>query len=88
LPQTAITYNPYGNTVFRVAKDDKGKQVAQQTFVTTGAVRGDQVAILSGVKEGDEIVTSGQLKLRNATPLVIDNDIQPKNDEKPVVGDK
>jgi membrane fusion protein (multidrug efflux system) len=88
LPQTAITYNPYGNTVFVVGKDDAGKTVAQQTFVTTGAVRGDQVAILSGVKEGDEIVTSGQLKLRNATPLVIDNDIQPKNDEKPMVGDK
>ena len=88
LPQTAITYNPYGNTVFLVAHDDKGNPVAQQSFVTTGATRGDQIAVLSGVKEGDEVVTSGQLKLRNATPLTINNEIQPKNDEKPQPKDK
>src|SRR5580658_9686121 len=54
LPQTSITFNPYGSTVFLVQKDDKGKRTAQQTFVTTGATRGDQVAVLAGIKEGDE----------------------------------
>ncbi len=83
LPQTAITFNPYGNTVFIVSKDDSGKLIATQTFVTTGKMRGDQIAILSGVKEGDEIVTSGQLKLRNGTPVIINNTVQPKDDAHP-----
>lgn len=71
LPQTAVTYNPYGETVFLVAKQPDGKLTAQQTFITTGPTRGDQVAVLKGVKEGDEVVTSGQLKLKNGTPLAI-----------------
>ena len=90
LPQTAITFNPYGETVFVVSrsgkKDDKGKEegpTAQQVFVTTGDKRGDQVAVLTGVKEGDEVVTSGQLKLKNGTPLNIDNSVQPPNNPNP-----
>ncbi len=88
LPQTAITYNPYGNTVFLAAKDDKGALVARQTFVTLGPSRGDQIAVVSGIKEGDEVVTAGQLKLRNGTPLTINNDVLPKNDENPKPEDK
>ena len=88
LPQTALTYNPYGSTVFLVSKDDTGKLTAVQTFVTPGATRGDQVILLSGIKEGDEVVTSGQLKLRNGTQLTINNEIQPKNDENPKPEDK
>lgn len=93
LPQTAITYNPYGSTVFVLApgqgkdapRDDKGQPllVAQQVFVTTGATRGDQVAVLTGLKEGQTIVTSGQLKLKNGTPVVIDNQVQPANSAAP-----
>lgn len=93
LPQTAITYNPYGSTVFVLApgqgkdapKDDKGNPllVAQQVFVTTGATRGDQVAVLTGLKEGQTVVTSGQLKLKNGTPVVIDNKVQPANNPAP-----
>lgn len=83
LPQTAITYNPYGSTVFLVVKDAAGKRTAQQTFVTTGATRGDQVAILTGIKEGDEVVTSGQLKLKNGTPLDISTAATPRNDVNP-----
>ncbi|NVD69944.1 efflux RND transporter periplasmic adaptor subunit [Duganella sp. BJB488] len=95
LPQTAITYNPYGSTVFVLApppanakdtlKDDKGNAhlVAQQVFVTTGPTRGDQVAILTGLKEGQTVVTSGQLKLKNGTPAVIDNKVQPANNPNP-----
>ena len=93
LPQTSITYNPYGSTVFVLApatgkdaaKDDKGNAqlVAQQVFITTGPTRGDQVAVLTGLKEGQVVVTSGQLKLKNGTPAVIDNKVQPANSPNP-----
>jgi len=91
LPQTAVTYNPYGSTVFIAKptgkKDKQGKPAleAQQVFVTTGATRGDQVAILKGVEEGATVVTSGQLKIKNGTPLIINNKVQPENlpDPKP-----
>jgi membrane fusion protein (multidrug efflux system) len=88
LPQTTITYNAYGDTVFVAAKDEKGTLTAKQTFVKVGPARGDQIAILSGVNEGDEVVTSGQLKLRNGTPLIVNNEIQPKNDQHPKLEDK
>lgn len=89
LPQTAITYNPYGATIFvgkdSGKKDDKGKAVlvAQQVFVTPGPTRGDQVAILKGVDAGAEVVTSGQLKLKNGTTLIIDNSVLPLNSANP-----
>jgi membrane fusion protein, multidrug efflux system len=87
LPQTAITYNPYGATVFIAVdkKDAKGNPQlqAQQVFITPGPTRGDQVAILKGVTEGATVVTSGQLKLKNGTPLRIDNSVQPLNEQKP-----
>jgi membrane fusion protein (multidrug efflux system) len=83
LPQTSITFNPYGSTVFLVQKDGKGKPTAQQTFVTTGATRGDQIAVLTGIKEGAEVVTSGQLKLKNGTPLEISTLAQPADAANP-----
>ncbi|HEV7447585.1 MAG TPA: efflux RND transporter periplasmic adaptor subunit, partial [Steroidobacteraceae bacterium] len=86
LPQTSITYNPYGATVFLAQKKPDGSDkdlIAQQSFVTLGPTRGDQVAVLRGVKEGDLVVTSGQLKLNNGTPLIINNSIQPANDPDP-----
>jgi membrane fusion protein (multidrug efflux system) len=83
LPQTSITFNPYGSTVFLVEKDEKGKRTAQQGFVTTGPTRGDQIAILKGIKEGDEVVTSGQLKLKNGTPLDISTLAQPADAPDP-----
>jgi membrane fusion protein (multidrug efflux system) len=83
LPQTSITFNPYGSTVFLVEKDEKGKRTAQQGFVTTGPARGDQIAVLKGIKEGDEVVTSGQLKLKNGTPLAISTLAQPSDAANP-----
>jgi membrane fusion protein, multidrug efflux system len=85
LPQTAITYNPYGTTVFIAQSKDRGPGtlVAQQAFVTLGPTRGDQVAVVKGLKQGDLVVTSGQLKLNNGTPLVVDNKIAPRNDPHP-----
>ena len=141
LPQTAVTYNPYGETVFVIVKRGeenapdpnvpavlaknraldkidadqraadaakvaaaKGEKpaaapaappaaavdpnappvlVARQVFVTTGPTRGDQVAILSGLKEGDEVVTTGQLKLKNGTRVNVNNSVTPKFDAAP-----
>ena len=140
LPQTAIVYNPYGETVFIVrkksefdkaqaalakgndakgsdaktqpaakdaGKDKDGKDkdakdkdaakgpqlppdalVVQQVFVTTGATRGDQVAILKGLDEGAEIVTSGQIKLKSGSPITIDNSVQPANSANPTPQEK
>jgi membrane fusion protein, multidrug efflux system len=90
LPQTAITYSPYGDTVYIVdskggAADGKPQMIARQTFVTTGATRGDQVAVLKGVSEGDTIVTAGQIKLHNGSPVLIDNSITPTADAAPAL---
>jgi membrane fusion protein (multidrug efflux system) len=90
LPQTAVTYNPYGETVFVVdskGEDAQGKPqlTARQIFITAGSKRGDQVAILSGVEQGQTVVSAGQMKLRNGSPLIIDNAIQPTADADPVL---
>ena len=77
LPQTAITYNPYGDTVYLLHKgtDHVGKPalVAQQTFVQLGDTRGDQVSILKGVSAGDLVVTAGQLKIHNGSTVTVNN---------------
>jgi membrane fusion protein (multidrug efflux system) len=87
VPQTAVTYNPYGSVIYiakqGVSKDGKPGLEAQQVFVTTGPTRGDQVAILKGIKVGDTIVTSGQLKLKNGTPLIVNNLVTPANNANP-----
>ena len=57
--------------------------VASQVFVTLGPTRGDQVAIVKGIEEGATVVTSGQMKLRNGTPLVVNNAVTPRSDPNP-----
>jgi membrane fusion protein (multidrug efflux system) len=89
VPQTTVTFNPYGDTVYVVKPADKPDEkgntplTAQQVFVTTGPRRGDQIAILKGVDEGAQVVTSGQIKLKNGTPIVINNTVQPANSPNP-----
>jgi membrane fusion protein (multidrug efflux system) len=88
MPQTAVTFNPYGETVFIVQENGKGPDgkpilIARQFFVTVGPTRGDQIAILTGIKEGDLVVMSGQLKLKNGSVVIIDNQVQPSNDASP-----
>jgi membrane fusion protein, multidrug efflux system len=87
VPQTAITFNPYGNMVFLVqestGKDGRKLLTAKQTVVTTGQTRGDQIAVTGGLKEGDTIVTAGQLKLLNGSTINVDNTIQPADDPNP-----
>ncbi|HUJ79249.1 MAG TPA: efflux RND transporter periplasmic adaptor subunit [Nitrospiria bacterium] len=87
LPQTSVSYNPYGDSVYVVEEgkgpDGKPQLIARQTFVTVGETRGDQVAIAEGLKPGAMVVTSGQLKLKNGSPVVIDNSITPSNNPAP-----
>lgn len=79
VPQTAVNYQPYGNTVFLVVppESEDGMPTAQQRFIKTGEARGDFVAVLEGLEPGDEVITSGQIKVRNGGALVIDNDNTP-----------
>ncbi len=104
LPQTAIAFNPYGSTVYIVedkGSDDKCEDkdrdkdhkcppnlVVKQTFVTTGPQRGDQVAILKGVNDGDTVVTAGQNKLHNGSGIVVNNEVQPRADASPTLTDQ
>lgn len=93
LPQTAVTFNPYGETVFVVEETVKGAKgqpvlTVKQTFVTTGSTRGDQIAVLKGISEGDVVVTSGQLKLKNGSRVVVDNKVKPSNEAAPTPVDE
>ena len=87
VPQTAVTYNPYGTTVFVAEKSKTGQGndalVARQTFIEVGSTRGDQVAVTKGLKEGEMVVTSGQLKLKNGSPVRVNNGNAPANDAAP-----
>jgi membrane fusion protein (multidrug efflux system) len=87
LPQTAIVFNPYGDTVFVVMKskavDGSDQLAVQQRFVTTGETRGDQIAITSGLSTKDVVVSSGQLKLKNGTAVTINNNVRLPNDSAP-----
>lgn len=78
VPASSISYAPYGDSVF-IVKDGK----AMQQFVKLGESRGDQIAIVSGVKPSDEVVSSGVFKLRNSLPVQVDNSVQPGNETNP-----
>ena len=83
VPQTAVTYSLYGDNVFVVnatkVKDKDGKDVdelaVERRFVKTGPVRDGRVSIVSGIKDGDKVVTAGQNKIDQGSKVVIDNSI-------------
>ena len=87
LPTSAISYAPYGNSVFVVGEmkgpDGKTYKGVRQQFVKLGGARGDQVAVLSGVKAGEEVVTSAVFKLRSGAAVVVNNKVQPSNNPAP-----
>jgi membrane fusion protein (multidrug efflux system) len=87
LPAPAISYAPFGDSVFVVGdlKDPNGKTYrgVRQQFVKLGGSRGDQVAVVSGINPGDEVVTSGVFKLRNGSAVVVNNKVKPANNPKP-----
>jgi len=87
LPASAISYAPYGDSVFVITdlKDPKGHTYrgVRQQFVKVDGSRGDQVAVVSGVNPGDEVVTSGVFKLRNGAAVQVNNKVQPENNPAP-----
>ena len=86
LPASAITYSPYGDSVYVVIEEASPagpRAVARQRFVQVGAKRGDQVSILKGVEPGETVVVAGQMKLRNGSAVRIDNSILPANSPTP-----
>lgn len=92
VPGTAVSYAPYGDSVFVIEKkkDEKtGKesQVLRQQFVRVGEARGDFVSITKGLEPGQEIVSTGVFKLRNGIPVVINNDLAPKPQLNPKPAD-
>jgi membrane fusion protein, multidrug efflux system len=92
LPTSAINYAPYGDSVFIVGdlKNEHGQSYrgVRQQVVKLGASRGDQIAVLSGLKPGEEVVTSGVFKLRNGAPIQVNNSVQPGNSKTPKTDDK
>ena len=87
LPASAISYAPYGDSVFIVGdlQDPAGKTYrgVRQQFVKLAGTRGDQVAVVSGVRAGDEVVTSGVFKLRNGAAVQVNNKVRPANNPAP-----
>jgi len=85
IPATAVLYAPYGDSVFVVDDDKKGKggKVLRQQFVRLGDKRGDFVAVTHGLKEGENIVSTGVFKLRNGQAVVVDNRLAPKFQNAP-----
>jgi membrane fusion protein, multidrug efflux system len=88
LPASAINYAPYGDSVYVVAEmqnptTHKTYKGVRQQFVKVDGNRGDQVAVVSGVNPGDEIVSSGVFKLRNGAEVQVNNQVIPSNNPKP-----
>jgi membrane fusion protein (multidrug efflux system) len=75
IPDAAVVYNPYGSSVY-VVSDTKPLTV-RQVLVKTGPTRGDQVAVLDGLHDGDVVVTAGQIKLHRGSTVVVNNSVQP-----------
>jgi membrane fusion protein (multidrug efflux system) len=87
LPASAVSYAPYGDSVFVITdlKDPKGHSYrgVRQQFIKLEGSRGDQVAVVSGLNPGDEVVTSGVFKLRNGAAVQVNNKVQPGNNPAP-----
>lgn len=77
LPSTAISYSLYGDSVFVIEQDKENKDIlrARRVFVKTGEQKGNYTVIQSGIKAGQLVVSSGELKLQNGTRVVINNDV-------------
>lgn len=78
LPATAVVHNPYGETVYVIENG-----VAKQRFIKTGSSRGDLILVLEGLKPGEQVVTAGQIKLRNGAPVKVDNTAAPDSNPAP-----
>ena len=87
IPATAIHYAPYGDSIFIVSemKDPQGKEYkgVKEQFIKTGQSRGDMIAVVSGLKPGDEVVTSGVFRLKSGARVNVNNQIKPGSDLAP-----
>lgn len=93
LPQAAITYNPYGDLVYILKEKEKDKDgnmiyMANQRFVVLGETRGDQVQVTKGLEKDDLVVTSGQMKLKNGSLVMVNNKVVPANNPDPKLDNK
>ncbi|OQX19700.1 MAG: efflux transporter periplasmic adaptor subunit [Desulfobulbaceae bacterium A2] len=91
IPATAVLHAPYSDSVFvveeKTAEGGKAELAVRQQFVKLGERRGDFVAVVSGLKGGENVVSTGVFKLRNGQNVVVDNTLSPKFEHKPTVGD-
>ncbi|CAI9122126.1 efflux RND transporter periplasmic adaptor subunit [Brytella acorum] len=85
IPQAALIYHPYGNTVFVVTYDQPGRGVVRERLVVTGEARGDLIVIASGLRAGEAIVSAGQMKLRDKAVVMTSDVGQPGEDAAPSV---
>jgi len=92
VPGSAVSYAPYGDSVFVIEKKKEPKtgkesQMIRQQFVRVGEARGDFISITQGLEPGQTIVSTGVFKLRNGMPVVINNDLAPKPQLNPKPAD-
>ena len=91
IPATAIHYAPYGDSIFIVSqmKDQTGKEykAVKEQFVKVGQSRGDMISIVSGLKPGEEVVTSGVFRLKSGAHIVVNNEIKPESELAPTPSD-
>ncbi len=83
IPSTAVLYAPYGDSVFVISeaknpKSGKMEKTIRQQFIRLGSARGDFVTVVSGLKPGEEVVTTGVFKLHPGMSVVVDNSLAPK----------
>ena len=84
VPATAVSYSLYGNAVYVIEKNKEGKKnpdgsdqlIVNRVFVATGQQEGNYIVIKKGIKAGQLIVSAGDLKLQNGTPVVINNSVK------------
>ena len=91
IPTSSIAYAPYGDSVYVVREktgaDGKTAKEVEQRFVTLGPKRGDQVSVVKGLKDGDEVVSAGVFRLRPGAAVQVDNSVQPGNELQPKPAD-
>lgn len=99
IPQTAVSFNPYGNSVYVITEREPPSEqdpvpaaadgeigprlVVRQRFIQTGTTRGDLIVVSQGLRPGERVATSGLLKLRNEAEVVINDKVEPAADADP-----
>jgi membrane fusion protein, multidrug efflux system len=92
IPGSAVSYAPYGDSVFVIEKQKdpktgKESEILRQQFVRVGEARGDFVAVTQGLKAGQTVVSTGVFKLRNGMAVSVNNDLAPKPELNPKPAD-